>query len=96
MLGQGSCLATTLEASASGRQARCEADELAPFSGAASGGKNLAWLFTSDVDCVVMLAASGKTLTTLAEIACEQAAQNGLTEMSVDDHDVKQKLEDGS
>ena len=56
-------------------------------------GKSLAWLLTSEVDCLVLLSGGGKTLSCLAELACDAAAQSGLTEMSVDDHDLKPKLQ---
>ena len=54
----------------------------------------LPWMIEKDYDLVVLAGDSGKVPYSFADLACFMATQQGVTELSVTDHDVAAACED--
>ena len=49
------------------------------------------WVLNSDADLVVSVANGSKTVTTVADIACDESGRNGIMEFACHDYDMVQK-----
>ena len=54
----------------------------------------LSWKITSDTMPFVRVGSTSKTLTCLANLACDATQSNGLTELTMEGHDLSPKLKD--
>lgn len=67
-------------------------------SGGASiaNSKAIPWSLASDLSLMVRITDSGKKLTCLADLCCDAAQSEGVTEISIDDHDLTQFVKENS
>lgn len=56
--------------------------------------KYIPWILSKDTDIVIHVAESGKSPTCLSEMACQAAQRQGLTEMTLVDHGLTQRIQD--
>ena len=67
-----------------------------PWTGAVSlpTSKVIPWKIEKDTSLMVQVSESGKRPLCFAEICCDAAQSGGVTEISLDDHDVTQLVKD--
>ena len=58
------------------------------------GEKYIPWILNKDTDVVIQITESGKSPTCISEMACAATQRQGLTEMSLVDHSLKQRVQD--
>ena len=58
------------------------------------GDKYIPWILNKDTDVVIQVAEPGKSPTCISEMACQAAQRQGLTEMTLVDHSLTQRVQD--
>ncbi|CAL1139076.1 unnamed protein product [Cladocopium goreaui] len=58
------------------------------------GDKYIPWILNKDTDVVIQVAESGKSPTCISEMACQAAQRQGLTEMTLVDHSLTQRVQE--
>ena len=56
--------------------------------------KYIAWILAKDTDTLIQITEAGKSPTCLSEMACQAVQRQGLTEMTLVDHTLTQRVQD--
>ena len=66
------------------------------FPGVARGEKDMyiPWILKGDTDTLVHVTESGKSATCMSDLTCYAAQHQGLTEMTLVDHSLTQRMKD--
>ena len=59
-----------------------------------AASKAIPWSLASDLSLMVRITDSGKKLVCLADLCCDAAQSEGVTEISIDDHDLTQAVKE--